>query len=97
MSGYQDEKPGWGKTIGAFFLCGCLAVGACVIVSSMLARGVGFTGYSSGGITGALTGAICAAVYRSSGKLGGPAIASLVVGAVVGFIAVQMAKSAVGM
>ena len=69
MSGYQDEKPGWGKTIGAFFLCGCLAVGACVIVSSMLARGVGFTGYSSGGITGALTGAICAAVYRSSGKL----------------------------
>ena len=96
MVDYQSEKPGWGKTIGVFFLCGCLAVGACIMVSASLVSGMGYSGYSNGGITGAVTGVACAAYYRSTGKLAGPVVISLIVGAVVGFVAVQLAKSAAG-
>ncbi len=46
----SDEKPGWGKTIGVFFLCGCLAIGACIITSAMIVHGMGYSGYSNGGL-----------------------------------------------
>lgn len=90
----DESKPSWGKVIGAFFLCGCCAVGACIITSSMLVSNLGFSGYSNGGLTGAITGIACAAYYRSTGKLAGPAIAALVVGAIIGMLAVRLALSA---
>lgn len=90
------EKPGWGKTIGAFFLCGCLAVGTCIIVSAAMARGTGLAGYSNGGLMGTATAIACAAYYRSTGKLGAPAVAAVVVGAVLGVLAVQISKSMAG-
>lgn len=92
----NGNKPGWGATIGVFFLCGCIAVGVCIMVSSMLVRGMGYSGYSNGGLMGTLTGVACAAYYRSTGKLGGPVAAAAVVGAILGFLAVQLARSAAG-
>ena len=91
----NDKKPGWGKTIGVFFLCGCLAIGACIITSSALAQSMGYTGYSRGGILATITGVLCAAYYRSTGKLGGPVIASIVAGVALGYFAVQLALSTV--
>ena len=93
----NDQKQGWGKTVGVFFLCGCLAVGACIITSSTLVSGMGYSGYSNGGITGAITGIACAAYYRSTGKLAGPVVVSIIVGIVVGFVAVRAAMSMAGM
>ena len=61
----NEQKPGWGATIGVFFLCGCLAVGACILTTAWMASGMGFSGYSNGGLTGAVTGVACAAYYRS--------------------------------
>ena len=87
----NEQQPGWGKTIGVFFLCGCLAVGTCIITSSMMASSIGYTGYSRGGILATITGIVCAGYYRSNGKLAGPALASIVVGAILGVMAVQMA------
>lgn len=92
-----DEKPGWGKTIGVFFLCGMLAVGTCIIVSMTIVNGMGYSGYSNGGIMGTLTGVLCAAYYRSTGKLAGPIIVSVIAGAVIGYAAVRLAMSAAGM
>ena len=92
----NDQKPGWGATIGAFFLCGCLAIGVCIISSSMLAHGAGFSGYSNGGLMGSLTAIACAAYYRSTGKLGRAVVAALVVGAILGFVAVQLSLAAYG-
>ena len=93
----QNEKPGWGKTIGVFFLCGMLAIGTCFIVSGALVSGMGYSGYSTGGIMGTLTGVLCAAYYRSTGKLAGPVIVSVIAGAVIGYAAVQLAASAAGL
>ena len=92
----QGEKPGWGKVIGAFFLCGCIAIGVCIIVSAMLVRNMGYSGYSNGGLMSTITGIACAAYYRSTGKLGGPVLAAAVVGAILGFVAVQLARSVAG-
>ena len=92
----NDQKPGWGATIGVFFLCGCLAVGACIITSSMIVSGMGYSGYSNGGIMGTITGIACAAYYRSTGKVAGPAIAAIIVGVILGFVAVQLALSVSG-
>ena len=92
----EEEKPGWGKVIGAFFLCGCLAIAACIITSSTIVHNMGYSGYSNGGILGTVTGIACAAYYRSSGKLTGPAIAAVVVGAILGVVAVQLALSTAG-
>ena len=92
----ENNKPGWGKTIGAFFLCGCLAVGTCGITSMLLASNMGYSGYSTGGIAATVTGIACAAYYRSTGKLGGPALVAVVVGAVIGAIAVQLSLSMMG-
>lgn len=92
----EDQKPGWGKTIGVFFLCGCLAIGACIITSAMLVSGMGYSGYSNGGIMGTVTGIACAAFYRSTGKLAGPVVVSVIVGIVLGVVAVQLALSAAG-
>ena len=86
----NDQKPGWGATIGAFFLCGCLAIGACILTSSMIVHGMGYSGYSNGGIRGTATGVACAAYYRSTGKLGGPVAAAIIVGIILGFVAVQL-------
>ena len=92
----NDQKPGWGATIGAFFLCGCLAIGACIITSAAMVSGMGYSGYSNGGIMGTITGIACAAYYRSTGKLGGPVVAAIIVGIILGFVAVQMALAVYG-
>jgi len=92
----NDGKPSWGKTIGVFFLCGCFAVGACIITSAMLVSNMGYSGYSNGGIMGTITGIACAAYYRSTGNLAGPIIAAIVAGVVLGFVAVQLALSVSG-
>ena len=89
----DDQKPSWGKTIGAFFLCGCLAIAACIITSSMLVSSMGFSGYSNGGLLSTVTGVACAAYYRSTGKLAGPVVVSIIVGVALGFLAVQIALS----
>ena len=85
----NDQKPGWGGTIGVFFLCGCLAVGACIITSAMIVSGMGYSGYSRGGLLAIITAIACAAYYRSTGKLAGPVIASIIIGAILGIVAVQ--------
>ena len=92
----EDQKPSWGKTIGAFFLCGCLAVGACILTSAAIVNGMGYSGYSNGGLLGSLTGVACAAYYRSTGKLAGPAITAVIVGIALGALAVQLALSTAG-
>ena len=92
----DNQKPNWGKTIGAFFLCGCLAVGSCIVTSAVIASGMGFSGYSRGGLMATVTGIACAAYYRSTGKLAGPAIAALVIGAVLGILAVQLSLMLAG-
>ncbi len=92
----EDEKPGWGKTIGVFFLCGCLAIGACILTSAALVSNMGYSGYSNGGLLGTVTAIACAAYYRSTGKLAGPAIAAVVIGVVLGFVAVQIALPMAG-
>lgn len=92
----DDQKPGWGKTIGAFFLCGCLAVGACILTSAAIVHSMGFAGYSNGGLLGTLTGVACAAYYRSTGKLAGPAIVAVIVGIGLGVLAVQLALATAG-
>ena len=92
----NEQKPGWGATIGVFFLCGCLAVGACILTTAWMASGMGFSGDSNGGLTGAVTGVACAAYYRSTGKIAGPAIVSIIVGIVIGFIVIQLAFSGMG-
>lgn len=91
----DENKPGWGKVIGTFFLCGCLAVGACILTSSAFAHNMGLSGYSNGGLTGTITGIACAAYYRSKGKLAGPAIAAVVVGMIIGVLVVQLAVTSV--
>ena len=92
----NDEKPGWGKTIGAFFLCGCLAIGACIITSATIVHGMGYSGYSTGGLLSTVTGIACAAYYRTTGKLAGPVVAAIIVGIVLGFVAVQLASTMAG-
>ena len=86
----QSEKPGWGKTIGVFFLCGCLAVGCCIVVSATMVSQMGFSGYSNGGIMSTVVGIGCAAYYRSTGKMAPAVIVALVLGAVIGFLAVYL-------
>ena len=92
----NTEKPGWGKTIGVFFLCACLAITACVFTSASLVSNMGYSGYSNGGIMSTVIGIACAAYYRSTGKLAGPAIVAVIVGIALGFLAVQLALSAAG-
>ena len=91
-----DEKPGWGKTIAAFFLCDFAAVSACAITSLMMAGSMGYSGYSNGGLMAAVAGIVCAAHYRSSGKLAGSVVTALVVGVILGFAAVQLSLSMAG-
>lgn len=93
----DDQKPGWGKTIGVFFLCGCLAVGACIIASATLASGMGYSGYSRGGLAATITGVACAAYYRMTGKLAGPVAISIFVGLILGVVAVRLALAMTGM
>ena len=92
----NNEKPGWGKTIGVFFLCGCLAIAACIITSSAIVSGMGYSGYSNGGLMSTITGVACAAYYRSTGKLAGPAVVAVIVGIALGFLAVRLALSMAG-
>ena len=73
-----------------------MAIGACIITSAMIVHGMGYSGYSNGGLMGTVTGIACAACYRSTGKLGGPVVASIIIGIVLGFVAVQLALAAAG-
>ena len=92
----KENKPGWGATIGAFFLCGCIAIGVCVIVSGTLVHSMGYSGYSNGGLMGTVTAFACAAYYRSTGRLGKTALAAAIVGAILGVIAVQLGRAMAG-
>lgn len=85
------ERPSWGKTVGVFFLCTALALAGAAWTSGMVVSGYGYSGYSTGGLLTYVTGGICAAVYRSTGKIAGVAVASLLVGIALGYFAVQMA------
>ena len=89
----KPEKPGAGATISVFFLCWVLAFICCVIVSMFVGRSYGFMGYSNGGLSMPIVGVLCAVYYHSSGKIPPAAIAAAIAGAVIGFIAVQMAAS----
>lgn len=93
----QMDKPGWGKTIGMFFLCGMITIGICILVSASLVSQMGFSGYSNGGIMGTLGGVCCAAYYRSTGKAVPAIVASVILGAVVGALAVYLGAKAVGL
>ncbi len=96
MSYEPPTEPGWGKTIGAFFLYGMLTMAACIITSGIIVSNMGYSGYSNGGLASIVTGIACAAYYRSSGKFGAPAVVALIVGIVLGFVVVQISKSMAG-
>ena len=92
----EDNKPSWGKTIGMFFACGALAITACAIVSGAMVSQMGYSGYSNGGLMSTVTAVGCAAYYRSTGKAGPALGAAAVIGVVLGFLAVQMARQVAG-
>lgn len=92
----ENDKPSWGKTIGMFFACGMVAIAACIIVSATMVSQMGYSGYSNGGLMSTVTAVGCAAYYRSTGKVGLALGAAAVIGVVLGFLAVQMAKQAAG-
>lgn len=58
-----------------------------------MASGLGYAGYSTGGLLTFFVGIACTSGYRSSGKMGGPLIGSVVAGVVIGIIAVLIGMS----
>ena len=90
------KKPGTGATIGSFFLCWILGALCCAISSMMFAKANGYIGYSVGGLGTLIAAICCAAYYHSSGKLGIAVLISVVIGLVIGFLAVQLAIMRIG-
>lgn len=93
----QNDKPGWGATIGVFFLCGMLTIAACVMVSAAMVSQMGYSGYSSGGLMSTVVGIGCAAYYRSTGKMAPAIFAALLLGVGIGFLAVYFGAKAAGL
>ena len=90
----DEEKPGWGATVGVYFLS-LLCVGFAAGITSMMGfSSIGLSGgYTAGGLLSWLGALASAAYYRSTGKVGGAVGIAVVIGLVIGVIAVAMGPS----
>ena len=92
----NNTKPGWGATIGVYFLS-LLCIGFAAGLTSMMGLNMrGFSGYTVGGILSWLAALASAGYYRSTGKMGGAIGVALGIGVAIGLFAAFAGPSIVG-
>ena len=105
MSGYSTntsntpdgpKKPSGGAAVGTFFVCWFIGALCCALSSMAFANANGLIGYSVGGFGTFIVAICCAAYYKSSGKLGIALLIAGIIGIAIGVLAVQLAKSQLG-
>lgn len=66
----QNNKPGWGMTVGVYIFCLLTMAGTAGISSLMISQAIGQGGYGVGGLLSWLCSLICTSYYRSTRKVG---------------------------
>lgn len=82
-----SKQPDWGATVGVFIMCWMTAGFCAGITSLFITSGLGFAGYSTGGLLTFFISIACASGYRSNGKMSGPLVGAVIAGVIIGIIA----------